>query len=71
VNRINAISPESEEQNSPGFFDKRPATVEELAAQQGVPSVEDLDELRADFWPESDSLEEFAATIRRWRSEGG
>jgi hypothetical protein len=48
-----------------------PVSVEELAKQQGVSPVTDTDTLLADFWPESDSLEEFAATIRRWRSEEG
>jgi hypothetical protein len=31
-----------------------------------APPIASIDDLRADFWPEDD-LEEFEATIRRWR----
>jgi hypothetical protein len=42
-----------------------------LAAQQGVPPVSDFDTLLGDFWPEEESADEFIATIREWRYEGG
>ena len=61
---------ESNEESYPAFF-ADPVSVEELAKQQGVSPVTDTDTLLADFWPESDSLEEFAATVRRWRNEEG
>ncbi len=64
------VPAESDADNYPPFFAK-PMSVQELAAQQGVSPVTNLDDLRVEFWPESDSLEEFSATIRRWRGEGG
>lgn len=41
-----------------------------LAEAQGIAPIEDIDELVADFWPEDETVEEFAATVRRWRDEG-
>ena len=41
-------------------------TVDELAAQQGVSAVDDLDALAGD-WPEDDSLDEFIDSLRRTR----
>lgn len=43
------------------------STIAELAAQQGVAPVQDIDELVGDFWPEDESADEFLATIRAWR----
>jgi hypothetical protein len=42
-----------------------------LAARQGVKPLTDFDALLGDFWPEDEQADEFAATIRRWRREGG
>ena len=42
-------------------------TIAEIAAQQGVKPIEDIDELLGDFWPEDESEDEFLATIRAWR----
>jgi len=42
-------------------------TVEQLAAEQGTSTIEDVTLLRGDFWPEEDSLEEFLAVLKRWR----
>ena len=44
--------------------------LEALAAQQGVKPVTNIDELYGDFWPEDEDINEFVATIRRWRKEG-
>jgi hypothetical protein len=41
-------------------------TVDELAAEQGVAAVEDLDALAGD-WPKEDSLDEFLESLRRVR----
>lgn len=41
-----------------------------LAARQGVRPIEDPAEMRADFWPEDETADEFIATVRRWRREG-
>ena len=40
-----------------------------LAEAQGVRPIEDVDDLVADFWPEDESIDEFIATVRRWRDE--
>ncbi|HXG63663.1 MAG TPA: hypothetical protein VNO70_01060 [Blastocatellia bacterium] len=42
-----------------------------MAEEQGVKPL-DFDALRAkaDFWPEDESIDDFIATIRRWRDEG-
>jgi hypothetical protein len=48
------------------------ASREELDAilqEQGVKPVECLADLKGDFWPEEDSIDEFIATVRRWRRE--
>jgi hypothetical protein len=42
-------------------------TIAELAAEQGVKPIEDIDELVGDFWPEEESADEFLATLRAWR----
>ena len=42
-------------------------TVEQLAAEQGTGTIEDVALLRGDFWPEEDSMEEFLAAPERWR----
>ncbi|MCI0488424.1 MAG: hypothetical protein L0229_17685 [Blastocatellia bacterium] len=41
-----------------------------MAEEQGVKPL-DFDALmvKADFWPEDESVDEFIATIRRWRDE--
>jgi hypothetical protein len=42
-----------------------------LAEAQDVEPIGDIDELIADFWPEDERVEDFMATVRRWRDEGG
>jgi hypothetical protein len=49
---------------------KTPEEIEALLAQHGVKPIADPKELRGDFWPEDESIDEFIATIRRWRREG-
>ena len=44
--------------------------IDRLAAEQGVTPIDDPAELVADFWPADDSVDEFLAALRRWRSEG-
>lgn len=55
-------------ENYPAFF-ADPPSVYELAQQQRVSPVNDTDTLFAGFWPEYDSVDEFAATVDRWRNE--
>lgn len=47
-----------------------PRSLSEIAHEQGVEPIQDIDSLRADFWPEDESVDEFVATIREWRREG-
>ena len=47
------------------------ARLQELAEKQGVKPL-DFDALLAkpSFWPEDESIDDFIATVRNWRSEG-
>ena len=45
-------------------------SLEELATEQDVSPVATPEELKADFWPEDESCDEFIATVREWRREG-
>lgn len=45
------------------------ATLAELARMQNVQPVQQLEDLWGDFWPEDESIDDFVATIRRWRHE--
>lgn len=51
------------------FFDE-PQSLEELAQQQGVKPVTNLDDLVADFWPKDESVDDFISAVRQWRREG-
>ncbi|HYI14344.1 MAG TPA: hypothetical protein VEX37_03060 [Thermomicrobiales bacterium] len=46
-------------------------SLSEIAREQGVEPISDLSSLRADFWPEDESVDEMVETIRKWRREGG
>ncbi|HTG15768.1 MAG TPA: hypothetical protein VK747_10925 [Blastocatellia bacterium] len=48
------------------------ARLQKLAEEQGVKPL-DFDALRAKagFWPEDESIDDFIATIRKWRDEEG
>ena len=50
-----------------GFW--RTKTTEELAAEQGVKPVENIDDLRGGFWPEDESIDEFLEEVYRLRDE--
>ena len=42
--------------------------LEKLAIEQGVQPITEFDSLKADFWPEDESVDDFVRTIReRWR----
>lgn len=45
-------------------------TPEQLAAEQGVEPVTDPARLRGDFWPDTETADDFIAAVRRWRREG-
>ena len=66
-----------------GFVDKRAhligspqtdrtasPTFEELAAQQGVTPIDDLEALLGEPLRGDESAEEFSASLREWRREG-
>jgi hypothetical protein len=42
----------------------------DLPTLHTAPPIASIDELRGDVFPPEDSVEEFDATIRRWREEG-
>jgi hypothetical protein len=48
----------------------RSKSVEELAREQGVKPVENPEELKGDFWPEDESIDDFLAWLRARRHEG-
>ena len=52
------------------FYDP-PADLETLARRLGVKPL-DFDELMAmdEVWPEDESVDDFIAAVREWRSEG-
>jgi hypothetical protein len=66
------LTDKPEVEATPGgtFFDP-PLSVEELALQQGVKPFK-FDELLAldERWPEDETVDDFIAAVREWRSEG-
>lgn len=51
------------------FWDRK-TTLADLIARQGAKPVTRIEDLKADFWPEEESIDEFVRTIRQWRCEG-
>jgi hypothetical protein len=50
---------------------KPPKTIEQLAAEQGIgPFDFKAAQAEATFWPEEESVDDFIAALRQWRSEG-
>lgn len=60
----------TEAQQRPAFFEP-PADLETLARLQGTKPV-NFDELMAtpEHWPDDESVDDFIAAVREWRSEG-
>jgi hypothetical protein len=48
----------------------RHKSIEELAAEKGVKPVTNPEELRGDFWPEDESIDDFLAWLRELRRQG-
>ncbi len=44
-------------------------SLEVLADQQGVRPLQDIQQLRNDFWPEDENPEAFVDAVRNWRRE--
>jgi hypothetical protein len=45
-------------------------SLDQLAAEQGVKPVENPDDLKGDFWPEDESIDDFLVWLRALRREG-
>ena len=45
--------------------------LEKLATELGVRPITDFDSLRADFWPEEESVDDFIETVRERRRDSG
>jgi len=43
--------------------------LEKLAIEQSVRPITDFDSLRADFWPEDESIDDFVRTVRKRRRD--
>jgi hypothetical protein len=49
-----------------------PKTIEQIAAEQGIgPFDFKAAQAEATFWPEEESIDDFIAALRHWRSAGG
>jgi hypothetical protein len=53
------------------FFSRSQEDLATLVARQGVPPVNNLDDLVGGFWPEDEAVDDFIAAVRQWRREGG
>ena len=47
----------------------QPLTIEEIVERQQTPPVQNISALRADFWPEEESADDFIAYIYQQRKE--
>ena len=45
--------------------------LEKLAAEQGVQPIFEFESLRADFWPEDESVDDFISEVRERRRASG
>jgi hypothetical protein len=45
------------------------ANVAELAEAQGVGAIQDLDDLKGDFWSEDEPVDDFIRTVHEWRQD--
>ena len=52
------------------WFWGRRASVEDLATEQGVKPVVDIDQLRGDFWPDDEGPDDFVSWLREQRRSG-
>jgi hypothetical protein len=64
------LADESMKEQRSAFFDE-PKDLLTLASEQGVKPL-DFEELMSSptLWPEEESVDDFIATVRRWRREG-
>jgi len=52
------------------FLDWR-IDLDSLAAQQGISKAASVKDLKGDFWPPDEDMDEFVMTLRQWRQENG
>ncbi len=62
---------ELDSRQRPGMFFDRTISLDEIALQQGVPQPQNIESLAGDFWPEDEDIDDFIASVREWRREGG
>jgi hypothetical protein len=48
----------------------RKRELDALAKKQGYKPFHSVQELYGDFWPADEKVDEFVATVRKWRNEG-
>ena len=53
--------------NDPRLNFNADPSLDEIIAQQGKGPTGDLSELRGDFWPEEEAIEDFLAALHEWR----
>ena len=58
-----------EDETSANSAEAARAALLEVARQQGIRPVTDLTQLRGDFWPDSESIDDLIHTVRSWRDE--
>ncbi len=58
---------ESKAESAEESRERAHARVWELAKRQGVKPIRSMDELKGDFWPEEESVDEFLAWVRELR----
>jgi hypothetical protein len=46
-----------------------PLGIRDLIALQGVKPARRIEDLKADFWPDDEGVDEFIAAVRRWRGK--
>jgi hypothetical protein len=68
--KLNRKAAEQSTSESHSFLDWR-IDLNDLATQQGVPASHSIEQLKGDFWPIDEDLEEFSTTIRQWRHDNG
>ena len=67
---VNEAHPEKTWRQEPDpFWTGRDAAT--LAERQEVHPAQQLNDLRGDFWPEEEPIDDFIAAVRRWRHTGG
>ena len=70
LNRKQGISGPKERPTTVPYAPSGHPSLEQLMVEQRTGPITDVSELHWDFWPEDESVEEFAETVREWRGHG-